>query len=192
MSYRNRSSIKLHCNKTDISLSLFNVRYIIFGCTVWIKCAASWENRIFAYAKTKTQISFMNHDCREADQRLCFCWFADLILQYLYFLNQILQFLANFSNCTALFVSETPKTDFLTPWLKLKLVLTRNQTQVLGGSIQIFGSTPVCPSKKRDLIFVSLSNSRANQTSWTILTAFPLWFSGVKIPFLHKARFVLI
>ena len=34
-----------------------------------MKWAAMWENRIFAYAKTKTQISFGN---READQRLCF------------------------------------------------------------------------------------------------------------------------
>ena len=38
-----------------------------------INWAATWENRIFAYAKTKTQISFPEADhFGEADQRLCF------------------------------------------------------------------------------------------------------------------------
>ena len=36
-----------------------------------IKWASSWENRLFAYAKTKTQISFSESN-REANQRLCF------------------------------------------------------------------------------------------------------------------------
>ena len=44
--------------------------------------AASWENRLFAYAKTKTQISFM-----ETAKLISAFVFATRIVQSLYFLN---------------------------------------------------------------------------------------------------------
>ena len=74
------------------------IKYMLYWWQmIW---AATWENRSFAYAKTKTQISFGGD--READQRLCF---ATWIVQSLCFLNPISS-LAIFCGCTARFVSD--------------------------------------------------------------------------------------
>ena len=63
--------------------------------------AAKWENRIFANAKTKTQISFA------VTAKLISAFvFATRIVQSLFFLNTKFQALAIFCGCTAWFVSD--------------------------------------------------------------------------------------
>ena len=55
---------------------------ILLFCSILIKWAASWENQIFAYAKTKTQISFA------VTAKLISAFvFTTWIVEYLFFLN---------------------------------------------------------------------------------------------------------
>ena len=75
--------------------------------------AASWENRIFAYAKTKTQISFA------VTAKLISAFvFATWIVQSLYFLNPKFQVSSHllwlYSPVCVRTWAETPKTGFLT------------------------------------------------------------------------------
>ena len=59
--------------------------------------AASWENRIFAWAKTKAQIRF------EADQRLCFRYTDSAKPPLLY---PTFEDSSSFPGCAGLFVSD--------------------------------------------------------------------------------------
>ena len=63
--------------------------------------AATWENRIFAYAKTKTQIS-----CAVTAQLISVFVFATRIVQSLYFLNPKLWASSHLQYCPARFVSD--------------------------------------------------------------------------------------
>ena len=67
----NFSTFKNHC--------LLHRNVCVMDWTVW---AATWENRIFAYAKTKTQISFA-----VTAKLISVFVFATRIVQSLYFLN---------------------------------------------------------------------------------------------------------
>ena len=60
-----------------------------------------WENRIFAYVKTKTQISFA-----VTGKLISVFVFATQIVQSLYFLNPKFQVLAIFSDLAAQFMPD--------------------------------------------------------------------------------------
>ena len=61
----------------------FHILYLLcFLLAYWIIWAATWENRILAYAKTKTQISFA-----VTAKLISVFVFATWIVQSLYFLN---------------------------------------------------------------------------------------------------------
>ena len=81
-----------------------------------VKWAASWENQLFAYAKTKTQISFA------VTAKLISAFvFATWIVQYLTSFIQNFMPLAISSSCTAWFVSDLVRIHiigFLNPGLK--------------------------------------------------------------------------
>ena len=70
-----------------IQISVFFLSLVLFSdentfCLIPIICAASWENRVFAFAKTKTQISFA-----VTAKLICVFVFATQIVQYFFFLN---------------------------------------------------------------------------------------------------------
>ena len=72
---------------------------LLYYYLVCYKWAATWENRIFAYAKTKPQIS-----CAVTAQLISAFVFATWIVQSLYFLNPNFKPLAIFCDFPARFV----------------------------------------------------------------------------------------
>ena len=74
--------------------------YILHLCIIDIG-AATRRNRIFALAKTKTQISFA-----VISKLISAFVFATRIVQFLYFLNPKFQASSHLRNCTGQFVSD--------------------------------------------------------------------------------------
>ena len=119
--------------------------YAYIVCTVY-KWVPSWENRLFAYAKTKTQISFA------VTAKLISAFiFATRIVQSLYFLNTKLQasshFLWQYSPVSVGPGSETPKTGFLTTRLKWSLI-TVSGSPFFGSVVRALALWPTGPRFK--------------------------------------------
>ena len=87
----------------------------LYIAIVRIHCAASWENRIFAYVKTKAQISFA-----VTAKLISALVFTTRIVQFLYFQNfKLLAFSETAQAVLCRTWSETPNTGFLAPRLHL-------------------------------------------------------------------------
>ena len=123
---------------------------LIKGSLVIIKWAASWENRLFAYAKTKTQISFA------VTAKLISAFvFATQIIQSLYFLKPKFQ---AYSLLRWLY-SPVCVGPGLKPWRPVFSQRGSNNFPCFSGKTLVVGTHQKCLLRKLMKIILKLSSN---------------------------------